>query len=132
MGNPEQDARRLIDQLLVQAGWHVCDGGHANITAYRAAIREFPLPGQGYVDNLLYINSRAAGVTEAKKASSALSGVEIHSAKCTRGHFEGLPRWRSPQRVLQEDEGAQRLRHQALRPTKRHLDIKSRVSRTTL
>lgn len=47
MGNPEQDARRQIDQLLVLAGWHVCDIDQANIMAYRGvAIREFPLPGQ--------------------------------------------------------------------------------------
>lgn len=35
MGNPEQDARRQIDQLLVQAGWHVCDVDQANIMAHR-------------------------------------------------------------------------------------------------
>ncbi len=35
MGNPEQDARGEIDQLLAQAGWHVCDVDQANITAYR-------------------------------------------------------------------------------------------------
>lgn len=54
MGNPEQDARGEIDQLLVQAGWHVCDAGQANITACRGvAIREFPLPGHGWVPKTL-------------------------------------------------------------------------------
>src|SRR3569623_2031536 len=56
MGNPEQDARRQIDQLLVQAGWHVCDVVQANITAYRGvAIREFPLPGQSHQKTTLHV-----------------------------------------------------------------------------
>src|SRR3569623_628667 len=56
MGNPEQDARRQIDQLLVQAGWHVCDVVQANITAYRGvAIREFPLPGPSYQKTTLHV-----------------------------------------------------------------------------
>ncbi len=41
---PEQKARVSIDALLVQAGWHVCDMGQANIhAAIGVAIREFPL-----------------------------------------------------------------------------------------
>ena len=61
--------------MLVQAGWHVCDADQANITAYRGvAIREFPLPGHGFADYLLYIDGRAAGVIEAKKAGTTLSG----------------------------------------------------------
>jgi len=97
MGNPEQDARRQIDQLLVQAGWHVCDVDQAHITIYRGvAIREFPLPGHGFADYLLYIDGCAAGVIETKKAGATLSGVEIQSAKYTKGLPEGLPRWRNP------------------------------------
>ena len=97
MGNPEQDARRQIDQLLVQAGWHVCDADQTNITAHRGvAIREFPLPGHGLADYLLYIDGRAAGVIEAKKAGATLSGVEIQSAKYTKGLPAGLPCWRNP------------------------------------
>lgn len=84
MGNPKQDARGEIDQLLVQADWHVCDIDQAHITAYRGvAIREFPLSGHGFADYLLYIDGRAAGVIEAKKAGTTLSGVQIQSAKYT-------------------------------------------------
>lgn len=97
MGNPEQDARRQIDRLLVQAGWHVCDADQANITAHRGvAIREFPLPGHGFADYLLYVDGRAAGVIEAKKTGATLSGVEIQSAKYTKGLPAGLPCWRNP------------------------------------
>ena len=108
MGNPEQDARGEIDQLLVQAGWHVCDADQANITAYRGvAIREFPLPGHGFADYLLYIDGRAAGVIEAKKAGATLSGVEIQSAKYTKGLPASLPRWRSPLPFAYQSTGAE-------------------------
>src|SRR3569623_520030 len=59
MGNPEQDARRQIDQLLVLAGWHVCDIDQANITAHRGeAKRKFPLPGQICSKKQLYTHPR--------------------------------------------------------------------------
>lgn len=65
---PEQQARGNIDRLLAAAGWHVCDASAANIHAARGvAIREFPLPGYGFADYLLYIDGKAAGVVEAKK-----------------------------------------------------------------
>ncbi len=60
----EQKARVSIDALLTQAGWHVCHMADANIHAARGvAIREFPLnTGYGFVDYLLYIGGKAAGV----------------------------------------------------------------------
>lgn len=65
---PEKEARETIDKLLTQAGWLVCDATAANIHASRGvAIREFPLPGYGFADYLLYIDGKAAGVIEAKK-----------------------------------------------------------------
>jgi type I restriction enzyme R subunit len=80
--NPEQLARQTIDRLLLQAGWRVSDVGAANIQAQRGlALREFPLPGQGFADYLLYVDGKAAGVIEAKMAGSTLSGVEIQSDK---------------------------------------------------
>jgi type I restriction enzyme R subunit len=39
------------------------------------AIREFPLnPGFGVADYLLYVNGKAAGVIEAKKQGTTLTG----------------------------------------------------------
>ena len=62
---PEQEARGNIDVLLEAAGWHVCDASAANIHAARGvAIREFPLPGYGFADYLLYVDGKAAGVIE--------------------------------------------------------------------
>ena len=54
--------------LLKAAGWHACDASAANIHAARGvAIREFPLPGYGFADYLLYVAGKAAEVIEAKK-----------------------------------------------------------------
>jgi len=97
MTQPEQLARENIDALLFAAGWHVCDATAANIHAARGvAIREFPLPGHGFADYLLYIDGKAAGVIEAKKEGVTLTGVETQSDKYTKGLPAGLPRWGNP------------------------------------
>ncbi|BCA78918.1 hypothetical protein [Desulfuromonas sp. AOP6] len=83
---PEQEAREQIDRLLLQAGWQVQDAKTAHIhAALGVAIREFPLPGFGFADYLLYIDGQAAGVIEAKKAGSTLTGIEVQSSKYTQG-----------------------------------------------
>ena len=94
---PEQEARQKIDQLLQAAGWVVQDYKAANIHAGRGvALREFPLPGYGFADYLLYVDGRAAGVIEAKKAGVTLTGVEIQAERYTKGLPFGLPAWRNP------------------------------------
>lgn len=81
----ESAARKNIDRLLQAAGWLVCDVAAAYTHAARGvAIREFPLPGHGFADYLLYIDGKAAGVIEAKKEDVTLSGVEIQSDKYTK------------------------------------------------
>jgi type I restriction enzyme R subunit len=93
----EAEARENIDKLLTAAGWHVCDASAANIHAARGvAIREFPLPGHGFADYLLYVDGKAAGVIEAKKEGVTLTGVETQSDKYTQGLPAGLPRWGNP------------------------------------
>ena len=83
---PEQQARSNIDALLQAAGWHVCDAAAANIhAAQRGRSREFPLPGYGFADYLLYVDGKAAGVIEAKKEGVTLTGVETQSDKYTKG-----------------------------------------------
>jgi type I restriction enzyme R subunit len=94
---PEQQARGNIDRLLEAAGWHVCDAAAANIHAARGvAIREFPLPGYGFADYLLYVDGKAAVVIEAKKEGVTLTGVETQSDKYTKGLPAALPRWSNP------------------------------------
>lgn len=78
---PEAKARTETDRLLQAAGSHVCDYKSANIHAARGvAIREFELTARhGTADYLLYVDAKAAGFVEAKKAGSTLGGVERQS-----------------------------------------------------
>jgi len=104
---PEQQAREDIDRLLTAAGWLIFDIAQANIHAARGvALREFPLnPGHGFADYLLYVDGKAAGVIEAKKRGSTLTGVEIQSGRYAQGLPEGLPAWRRPLPFLYESTG---------------------------
>jgi type I restriction enzyme R subunit len=78
MPKPEDAARDEIDAALRQAGWIVQDTCKANVHAGRGvALREFPLKhGHGFADYLLYVDAKAAGVIEAKKAGSTLTGKD--------------------------------------------------------
>ncbi len=103
---PEQQARETIDKLLIQAGWLVYDASQVNIQAARGvAIREFPLPGHGFADYLLYIDGKAAGVIEAKKEGATLTGVEIQADKYTKGLPKNLPSWRRPLPLTYQSTG---------------------------
>jgi type I restriction enzyme R subunit len=95
---PEQEARETIDKMLDQSGWDVQDLRAAKIHAKKGvAIREFPLDhGHGFADYLLYVDGQAAGVIEAKKVGSTLTGVEIQSDKYKTGLPEDLPAWCRP------------------------------------
>ena len=104
---PEQQARQEIDRLLQSAGWHVCGVSDANIhAAPGVAIREFPLTsGHGYADYLLYVDGKAAGVIEAKKAGVPLIGVEHQSGRYVQGLPAALPAWRRPLPFAYESTG---------------------------
>ncbi len=117
---PEQQARGNIDRLLEAAGWHVCDASATNIHAARGvAIREFPLPGYGFADYLLYVDGKAAGVVEAKKEGVTLTGVETQSDKYTKGLPAGLPRWSNPLPFAYQSTGVETRFTNGLDPTPR-------------
>jgi len=105
----EARARQQVDALLIAAGWCVCDLQDADIRAHRGvAIREFPLAsGHGFADYLLYIDGKACGVIEAKKAGVALKGVEVQSARYAQGLPSTLPAWRRPLPFLFESTGVE-------------------------
>lgn len=106
MQGDEREARTKIDQLLTAAGWSVCDMGQQNLAAHRGvALREFPLPGQGFADYLLYVDGKAAGVIEAKRIGATLIGVETQSAKYVEGLPDGLPAWHRPLPFAYESTG---------------------------
>jgi type I restriction enzyme R subunit len=78
---PEQKARERIDQLLEAAGWVLQDMGEFNRNAGEGvAVREFPTSA-GPCDYLLFVGGKAAGIIEAKKAGTTLSGVAEQAAR---------------------------------------------------
>ena len=85
----EQLARQTIDANLRAAGWLVQDRAEANLHAGRGvAIREFKLEkGHGLADYLLFVDGRAVGVLEAKKAGEPLRAHERQAER----YSEGLP-----------------------------------------
>src|SRR3972149_2056964 len=95
---PEDKAREIIDSLLEKSGWHVCNLNDANIHAHRGVvIRNFPLKsGHGFADYIFYVDGKAAGVIEAKKAGETLTGVEIQSDKYKHGLPDALRAWYRP------------------------------------
>lgn len=114
----EQAARQTIDKLLAQAGWTVQDFKQADTHAAQGvAIREFVLnAGYGFADYLLYVDGKAAGVIEAKKAGATLTGVEIQSARYAQGLPGGAARVAAPAALrLREHRGRDPL-HQWPRP----------------
>jgi len=78
---PEEEARKLIDAMLQEAGWVVQDYSQLNPAAGTGvAIREFPLK-RGTTDYLIMVNRKAVGVIEAKPVGNTLGGVDWQSEK---------------------------------------------------
>ena len=79
--NPELEARIDIDKLLQNAGWLVLDKNQFDITANggNVIVREFTMQDGKPCDYLIFVNSKACGIIEAKKAGISLSGVENQS-----------------------------------------------------
>jgi type I restriction enzyme R subunit len=93
----EARARERIDALLNAAGWDVQDASEVSIHRRRGvAVRQFPLPGHGFADYMLYADGRAAGVIEAKAVGTTLRGVERQSEKYNAGLPASLPIWSRP------------------------------------
>jgi len=109
MTKPEEQARQRIDATLRAAGWLVQRRDQVNLYAGRGiAVQEFPLAsGYGFADYLLYVDGKAAGVIEAKKEGSTLTGVEVQSAKYSEGLPGGLPAHRRPLPFLYESSGVE-------------------------
>jgi type I restriction enzyme R subunit len=83
--NPEQLARDVIDQQLLEAGWVIQNVNQTNLAANAehkngVAVREFPT-NAGPADYMLFVDGVAYGVIEAKKAEMGekLSVVEEQS-----------------------------------------------------
>ena len=92
MKHPEGAARKNIDAALDAAGWLVQDYETLNVSAGRGvAVREFPLPGFGSADYMLYVDGEAVGIMEAKKEGTTLTGIEVQAEKYAVGIPADLP-----------------------------------------
>lgn len=105
---PEEKARVEIDKLLQEAGWVVQDREDLNIKAsLGVAIREFVMKDNGESDYLLYVNGKAIGVIEAKKAELSLSGVETQSQGYAENLPEGIRCYQKPLPFIYESNGSE-------------------------
>jgi type I site-specific restriction endonuclease len=109
MPRPEEAARNQIDAALTQAGWLVQDAAAVNLFAGRGvAVRDFPLRhGHGVADYLLYVDTQAAGVVEAKKEGETLTGVEAQSSRYSHGLPDNLRAHQRPLPFLYESTGGE-------------------------
>lgn len=90
-GPSEQDSRKIIDAMLTSSGWEVQDYASRNLDAGTGvAVREYPL-GKDSADYALFVESRPAGVVEAKKRGHTLSGVAGQSDKYLDGLHKKFP-----------------------------------------
>jgi type I restriction enzyme R subunit len=84
--NPEQIARDKIDQMLIEAGWLVQSKDKLNLSAgIGIALRETNTES-GSADYILFVNSKAVGVIEAKAEDLGykLLQVEEQSARYSK------------------------------------------------
>ncbi|MCY3863619.1 MAG: DEAD/DEAH box helicase family protein [bacterium] len=80
-----------IDEQLLECGWEVQDYQHAAVAAARGvAVREVPTEA-GPADYVLYVDSQAVGVIEAKKEGTTLTGVEPQTRKYQAAYPGQLP-----------------------------------------
>ena len=80
-----------IDEQLAACGWVVQDYKHAAVAAVRGvAVREVPTEA-GPADYVLFVDSQAVAVIEAKKAGSTLTGVEPQTGKYRTAYPDELP-----------------------------------------
>ena len=83
----ENEAREIIDGLLVAAGWVIQDYRRQSLNAgVGVAIREFPL-GKDSADYMLFVDRKAVGVVEAKPVGTTLGGV----SEQTLGYLSAFP-----------------------------------------
>lgn len=89
---PEAEARVQIDAAFEVAGWVVQNRDEMNLSVSRGvAVREFKLKQKyGFADYLLFVDGKAVGVLEAKKAGNTLIGVEPQVTKYASGLPDGL------------------------------------------
>lgn len=95
---PEEKARVKIDQMFEDAGWQVVDRDFYSPAITAAAIREGLMKGNHEADYLLFINGKAIGVLEAKRAEVDVNSDMVCEQAAMYAH--GVPKcyqtWQKP------------------------------------
>jgi type I restriction enzyme R subunit len=103
----EEVARERIDLQLEASGWRVQDLAQLNFAASRGvAVREMRSQG-GPADYILFVDGKALGVVEAKKAGTTLSGVAEQSERYTAAKKWIPQRWADPLPFTYEATGVE-------------------------
>lgn len=91
---PEERARVKIDELLVDAGWHIADRSHFTYDHNATALTEGLLDGNHEADYLLFVDGKVIGVLEAKRSDIDLESAAGGQA-ANYAHIipEEYPRW---------------------------------------
>lgn len=87
---PEEKARILIDRMLEESGWLVTDRDHFNPAVNAQAVEEGLMKGGKESDYLLFLNGKAVGVLEAKRADNNLGSKVQEQAL---GYTKSCPSW---------------------------------------
>lgn len=88
---PEEQARVLIDKMFDDAGWQVTDRDEYNPSISAVAIREGLLKGNLEADYLLFVDGKAVGVLEAKKAATDVQSIAV--IKQAENYTHKVPSW---------------------------------------
>ncbi|WP_433729593.1 DEAD/DEAH box helicase family protein [Nocardia sp. CA-129566] len=81
----EVESRRVIDQMLTDAGWLIQDLRMLNpLAAKGVVVREFPL-ATGRADYVLFVEGSIVGVIEAKRAGDTLAAAQAQNARYAAG-----------------------------------------------
>jgi type I restriction enzyme, R subunit len=88
MSEPEQQARRNIDNQLIDAGWVIQDMKDLNLGAsLGVAVREYPTDS-GPADYILFVERKHVGVIEAKKEGKPLISVHEQTTRYGKSNLK--------------------------------------------
>ncbi len=92
--SPEEKARFVIDEKLIQSGWIIQDVKQLDLSAgLGIAVREFPT-STGRMDYALFVDGAPVGVVEAKRSDYGenITAVEGQTARYAKAHSNAM--WR--------------------------------------
>lgn len=90
---PEAEARKIIDQKLIAAGWVIQDKNRINLhESLGVAVREMDT-STGPADYMLFVEGKACGIIEAKREGTDLGGVAEQSARYASSNTQFIQRW---------------------------------------